>query len=178
MSTVQSVASKYSPLKQQISSFRADARNPVPEVISVRSWFPQDSLPCRGHMIESLEKVVSQKMKNDSHFSRVRIIVALASVAAAVGLGILTPDPTPGAASNAIIGGFTVALMMAMATVFAMIPGPPDPRKLLLSRALRRGNQPEDSVEPGRREAEKFTGFGHPVFTRPLPATDDTASKS
>ena len=83
-------------------------------------------------------------MKKDNPFSRVRVIVALLSVAATVGLGLLVPDPRPSGASNAIIGGFTVALMMAMASVFAMIPGPPDPRRLMRSRVFRR-----DSIADG-----------------------------
>ncbi|MCH8061812.1 MAG: hypothetical protein IH861_04855 [Chloroflexi bacterium] len=114
-------------------------------------------------------------MNKENPFSRVRVIVALFSVAAAVGLGLLTPDPRPSAASNAIILGFTVALMMAMATVFAMIPAPPDARRLLRARVFRRSSQPENGSDAERRQAERYTGFGHPVFTRPLPAPDDRA---
>ena len=109
----------------------------------------------------------------ESTFSRVRLVVALFSVAAAVGLGLLTPDPRPSGASNAIFLGFTAALMVAMASVFAMIPGPPDARRLLRARMSRRSSQSEDSPGTEPPEAERYTGFGHPVFTRPLPAPDD-----
>lgn len=112
-------------------------------------------------------------MNKENTFSRVRVAVAFFSVAAAVGLGLLTPGPSPGATPSAIIVGFTAALMMAMASVFAMIPAPPDARRLLRARMFSRSSRPEDSPGSERREAERYTGFGHPVFTRPLSAPDD-----
>ena len=121
---------------------------------------------------------VDVKMTKENPFSRVRVVVALFSVAAAFGLGLLAPEPSPGAGTNAIIVGFTAALMMAMASVFAMIPAPPDARRLLRARMLRRSSRPEDGPVSERREAERYTGFGHPVFTRPLPAPEDGAREN
>ncbi len=132
----------------------------------------------RNHMIDYsfTAKAVDVKMKKDSPFNRARVVVALFSVAATVGLGLLTPGPNPSAASNAIIGGFTVALMMAMATVFAMIPAPPDPRRLLLARVFRRDRHTENEEDRDKGgSAVRYTGFGHPIFTRPLPVPDDRA---
>ena len=114
-------------------------------------------------------------MNKENPFSRARIMVAIFSVAAVAGLGLPTPSSTPSAASSAIIVGFTVALMMAMATVFAMLPAPPDARRLLRARLFRRSSRVETGSEAERREAERYTGFGHPVFTRPLPVLDDRA---
>ncbi len=120
-------------------------------------------------------KAAEVKMNKDNPFSKVRVIVALLSVATTVGLGLLVPDPTPSGASNAIIGGFTVALMMAMASVFAMIPGPPDPRRLMRSRIFHREQQAQNEE---RGSAVGYTGLGHPVFTRPIPAPDDRDERS
>ena len=130
----------------------------------------------RTHMIDYSfsAKAVDVKMKKDSPFNRARVVVALSSVAAAVGLGLLTPGPNPSAASNAIIVGFTISVMMAMATVFAMIPAPPDARRLLRAQVFRRDRHMESEEEQDEGgSVVRYTGFGHPIFTRPLPVTDD-----
>lgn len=114
-------------------------------------------------------------MKKDSALTRARVIVALFSVGVVVGLGLVTPGTNPTVVSNAIIVGFTVALMMALATVFAMIPAPPDPRRLFWSRVFRNVSQLEEDPQFDRGVAETYTGLGHPVFTRPLPVPDDRA---
>lgn len=123
-----------------------------------------------------LEKAVTQDMMKESQFSKVRVVVALCSVAATVGLGLMTPDPNPSGVSNAIMGGFAISMAMAMASVFAMIPAPPDPRRLFRARVFGRDRHTEN--EEGQDiggGAVRYAGFGHPIFTRPLPVPDDRA---
>ncbi len=113
-------------------------------------------------------------MHKVSPYSRVRVLVALFSVAATVGLGLIAPDPNPSAASSAILVGFAFSMAMAMATVFAMIPTPPDPRRILLARVFRRDRVTESEDGQGNGGGRVgYTGFGHPIFTRPLPIQEE-----
>ncbi len=89
------------------------------------------------------------------HRRNIRVLITLGAVGLTVGFGLLTPAASPTAASRFILAGCTFSLMFALVTIIALIPAPPDPRRLFLRRL--RGptleDKPESSLEERQSQA-------------------------
>jgi len=105
--------------------------------------------------------------RNNSVSKRMKAGLAAALGLITLALGLVTPDPTPSAGSNALIAAFSLFLLMALATILALIPAPRDPRQRLLRRLRWTREEPDEEMP-----TPKYTGYGHPIFTRPLPEPD------
>ncbi len=100
------------------------------------------------------EKGRQTKLRN------MRLLIVAVSLALAAALGAMTPDPSPAGGERLIIFGFVLSIAMAFVTVVAMIPSPPDPRRLFLRRhrLTRLDDGPRDGSDP--------SGHGESVFDR------------
>ena len=91
------------------------------------------------------------------------------SVAVALALGTISPSMVSFEFYNAIILAFCLSLAVAFATTVALIPAPRDPRT---PRRYRDQDDIDDDT-PQDKPVERFTGYAHPMFTRPLPEPKD-----
>ena len=80
-----------------------------------------------------------------------RVLLLLASLGIAIGVGLYTPGAQATALSRLILAVFTISMLVSMATAVVLIPSPPDPReraRRLLSGAWRRdGDKGEDDSD-------------------------------
>lgn len=58
-----------------------------------------------------------------------RVLLLLASLGIAIGVGLYTPGAQATALSRLILAVFTVSMLVSMATAVVLIPSPPDPRE-------------------------------------------------
>ncbi len=87
----------------------------------------------------------------------------------ALTLGGITPSAIPKEFYNALIITFSLSIAVAFATTVALIPAPSD---LRIPRRYRDQDDSDDDT-PEDKPIERFTGYSHPVFTRPLPEPKD-----
>ncbi|MCI0440875.1 MAG: hypothetical protein L0177_17350 [Chloroflexi bacterium] len=89
-----------------------------------------------------------------------RLLIVAVSLALAAALGAMTPNPSPAGGERLIIFGFVLSIALAFVTVVAMIPSPPDPRRLFLRRhRLTR-------LDDGPRDGSDSSDYGESVFDR------------
>ncbi len=74
-----------------------------------------------------------------------RVLLLLASLGIAIGVGLYTPGAQATALSRLILAVFTVSMLVSMATAVVLIPSPPDPRER--ARRLFGGARREDANE-------------------------------
>ena len=91
-----------------------------------------------------------------------RVLLLLASLGIAIGVGLYTPGSQATALSRIILAVFTVSMLVSMATAVVLIPSPPDPReraRRLLSGAWQRdGGEGENGDGASDRFSEKMGG--------------------
>ena len=87
-----------------------------------------------------------------------RLFIVAVSLALTAALGAMTPNPSPAGGERLIIFGFVLSIAMAFVTLVAMIPSPPDPRRLFLRRhrLTRLDDGPSDGSDPSSYDETVF----------------------
>ena len=101
---------------------------------------------------------------------KIRITLAGLAVLTTMTLGLMAPDPRMRTTYNLIVGFFCLSAAVTFTTLVALIPSPPDPRNLLRRR---RDDFSDDEPPPPADPPQTFTGYRHPILTRPAPDSSD-----
>lgn len=105
---------------------------------------------------------------------KIRITLAVLAVITTLTLGLLAPDPDMRTFHNLVVGLFCLSAAVTFTTVVALIPSVPDPR----NRFRRRRDDIGDDEAPASTPdtPQTYTGYGHPMLTRPMPGASDLRS--
>lgn len=104
---------------------------------------------------------------------RVQTTLAVLALVTTLTLGLMAPDPRMRVVYNLVVGFFCLSAAVTFASIVVLIPSVPDPRNRLRRR---RDDLGDDETFSPPSTPQTYTGYGHPILTRPVPNASDTSS--